>query len=36
MKKTSEEYDLGTNLIAAANILGFKRVANAMIAQGVL
>lgn len=36
MKKTSEEYDLGTNLIAAANILGFKRVADAMIAQGVL
>jgi glutamate dehydrogenase (NADP+) len=36
MKKTCEEYDLGTDFIAAANILGFKRVANAMIAQGVL
>ncbi|MBD3790488.1 MAG: NADP-specific glutamate dehydrogenase [Campylobacterales bacterium] len=36
MKKTCDEYELGIDLIAAANILGFKRVADAMIAQGVL
>jgi glutamate dehydrogenase (NADP+) len=35
IKKTCDEYDLGMNLIAGANILGFKRVADAMIAQGV-
>ena len=35
IKRTCDEYDLGMNLIAGANILGFKRVANAMIAQGV-
>jgi len=35
IKKTCDEYDLEMDLIAGANILGFKRVANAMIAQGV-
>jgi len=29
-------YDLGTDLVAGANIAGFERVAGAMIAQGVL
>jgi len=35
IKKTCDEYGLGMDLISGANILGFKRVANAMIAQGV-
>ncbi len=35
IKKTCDEYNLGMNLIAGANILGFKRVGDAMIAQGV-
>ena len=35
-QKTAEEYNLGTNYVAAANIAGFKKVANAMIAQGVI
>ncbi|SFV50703.1 NADP-specific glutamate dehydrogenase [hydrothermal vent metagenome] len=35
IKKTCDEYDLGMDLISGANILGFKRVADAMIAQGV-
>jgi len=35
IKKTCDEYELGMNLISGANILGFQRVANAMIAQGV-
>ena len=35
IKKTCDEYGLGMNLVAGANILGFKRVADAMIAQGV-
>ncbi len=30
----SEEYELGYNLIAGANIAGFEKVAQAMIAQG--
>ena len=33
---TSKEYNLGINYVAAANIAGFKKVANAMIAQGVI
>ncbi|WP_295419957.1 NADP-specific glutamate dehydrogenase [Sulfurovum sp.] len=35
IKTTCDEYDLGMDLISGANILGFKRVADAMIAQGV-
>jgi glutamate dehydrogenase (NADP+) len=35
IKKTCDEYDLDTDLVSGANILGFKRVADAMIAQGV-
>jgi glutamate dehydrogenase (NADP+) len=35
IKKTCDDYCLATDLISGANILGFKRVANAMIAQGV-
>jgi glutamate dehydrogenase (NADP+) len=35
IKKTCDEYDLGMDLISGANMLGFKRVADAMIAQGV-
>ena len=34
--KTSKEYNLGINYVAAANIAGFKKVANAMVAQGVI
>ena len=32
----AEEYGFGYNLIAGANIAGFKKVADAMIAQGVI
>lgn len=32
----TQEYSLGYNLIAGANIAGFKKVADAMILQGVL
>jgi glutamate dehydrogenase (NADP+) len=35
IKKTCDDYCLATDLVSGANILGFKRVANAMIAQGV-
>ena len=35
LKKTCDEYNLDMDLISAANILGFKRVADAMIMQGV-
>lgn len=35
-KKTSEEFNLGINYVAAANIAGFRKVANAMMAQGVI
>ena len=31
----AEEYGLGYDLIAGANIAGFKRVAEAMMAQGI-
>ena len=31
----AEEYGLGYNLVAGANIAGFQRVANAMMAQGI-
>ena len=33
--EASEKYDLGYNLVAGANIAGFQRVADAMMAQGV-
>jgi glutamate dehydrogenase (NADP+) len=32
----AEEYGLGYDLVAGANIAGFIKVADAMIAQGVL
>jgi glutamate dehydrogenase (NADP+) len=32
----AKEYDLGTNYLAGANIAGFKKVADSMIAQGVV
>jgi len=35
LKKTCDEHNLEMDLISAANILGFKRVADAMIMQGV-
>lgn len=35
-KNTAQEYNLGINYVAAANIVGFKKVANAMMAQGVI
>ena len=35
-QNTSKQYDLGINYVAAANIAGFKKVANAMMAQGVI
>jgi len=35
MKEVCDEHDLGMDLISAANIVGFQRVADAMILQGV-
>jgi len=35
IKEVCEEYDLEMDLLSGANILGFKRVADAMIMQGV-
>ena len=35
LKRTCDEHNLDMDLISAANILGFKRVADAMIMQGV-
>ncbi len=35
IKKVCDEYELGLDLVSGANILGFKRVADAMIMQGV-
>ncbi|HEO98617.1 MAG: NADP-specific glutamate dehydrogenase [Campylobacterales bacterium] len=35
IKKICDEYNLDMDLAAGANILGFKRVAKAMVAQGV-
>ena len=32
----AEEYGLGYNLVAGANIAGFKKIADAMIAQGIV
>ena len=34
--KASEENGLGYNLVAGANIAGFMKVANAMMAQGIV
>ena len=34
--KACEEYNLGYNLVAGANIAGFKKVAEAMMAQGIV
>ncbi len=34
-KEAAEEYDLGYNLVAGANIAGFKKVATAMMEQGI-
>ena len=33
--EAAEEYGLGYDLVAGANIAGFKRVATAMLEQGV-
>ena len=33
-KEAAEEYGLGYNLVAGANIAGFKKVATAMMEQG--
>ena len=35
-KRTADEYNLGINYVAGANIAGFKKVSEAMIAQGVI
>lgn len=35
IKETCDAYELGMDLVAGANILGFSRVADAMIMQGV-
>ena len=32
----SERYGLGYNLVAGANIAGFEKIANAMMAQGIV
>lgn len=34
--EASEEYGLGYNLVAGANIAGFKKIAEAMTAQGII
>ena len=34
--EAAEEYGLGYDLVAGANIAGFKKVADAMIAQGLV
>ena len=34
--ETAEEYGLGYDLVAGGNIAGFKKVANAMMAQGIV
>ena len=33
--EAAEEYDLGYDLISGANIAGFKKVATAMMEQGI-
>ena len=34
--EAAEKYGLGYNLVAGANIAGFEKVADAMLAQGVI
>ena len=34
--EAAAEYGLGYNLVAGANIAGFKKVADAMISQGLV
>lgn len=34
--KTAKEYDMAGEYVAGANIAGFKKVADAMLAQGVI
>ena len=34
--EAAEEYGLGYNLVAGANIAGFKKVADAMLGQGIV
>ena len=36
IEKATKEYGLGYNLVAGANIAGFLKVADAMIAQGLV
>lgn len=36
VKNAAAEYNLGTNYLAGANIAAFRKIANAMIAQGVI
>ena len=35
-KKTADEYNLGINYVAGANIAAFKKVSSAVIAQGII
>ena len=35
-KEAAEEYGFGNNYVAGANIAGFKKVADAMYAQGLI
>ncbi|MBQ6120077.1 MAG: NADP-specific glutamate dehydrogenase, partial [Clostridia bacterium] len=34
--ETAEEFGLGYNLVAGANLAGFKKVADAMLAEGLI
>jgi glutamate dehydrogenase (NADP+) len=34
--QAAKEYDMSNNLIAGANIAAFKKVADAMVAQGIV
>ena len=34
-RKERERYGLGYNLVAGANIVGFQKIADAMMAQGI-
>jgi len=36
VKGAAEEYGLGTNYVAGANIAAFRKIADAMVAQGVI
>ena len=36
ISQAAEEYGCSTNLVAGANIAGFIKVANAMLAQGLV